>query len=205
MTPDLSLPHPRPEERGLQPDMHEQHASSYISIFDSYPLLRHHPRPIFESKAGTSALRPPSVTPFPNSSFSLSSTSAAPSTFAFSVLSACHFLRLATVSQLLDSQKRVCQYEIPGGGSCRDASCEDLHLSRIGTSTGQVIAEPSTQDTANYLSGALPDHWSTAYGSSFPTRIMTALEDARINHPTETFEERVLRVCETLRPHPLTS
>lgn len=27
-----------------------------------------------------------------------------------------------------DPDKRLCQYEIPGGGICRDKTCSDLHI-----------------------------------------------------------------------------
>jgi hypothetical protein len=40
-------------------------------------------------------------------------------------------LRLATISKSLDPLKRVCKYEVPGGGVCRDEGCEDVHLSRL--------------------------------------------------------------------------
>ncbi|EDR13289.1 uncharacterized protein LACBIDRAFT_308982 [Laccaria bicolor S238N-H82] len=49
-------------------------------------------------------------------------------------------LKLATASKVLDPTKQVCQYEVPGGGTCRDEECEDLHLSRL-ISMGGV--EPS--------------------------------------------------------------
>ncbi|KAJ3987937.1 hypothetical protein F5890DRAFT_1494893 [Lentinula detonsa] len=209
-TPDLSPHRQRPEERAQQLDMHEKDASTYISIFDSYPLLRIRPRPIFEREDGTIAMDHfSSSLSGPYSHYisypSLSSFSSSASSFV-SLLSALHPLRLATVSQLLDPYKRICQFEVPGGGFCRDSSCEDLHISRIaGTSTGPVIAEPSDQDTAKYLSRALPNLWTTAYGSSLSSRIMAELTDVRVNHPAITLEERVTRVFERLKPHPPTS
>ncbi|KAG2033787.1 hypothetical protein BDR03DRAFT_656746 [Suillus americanus] len=51
-------------------------------------------------------------------------------------------LKLATLQCALgqvsasDSGLRVCQYEVPGGGVCRDKDCNDLHLSRL-------VSEPS--------------------------------------------------------------
>lgn len=61
------------------------------------------------------------------------------------------------------------------------------------------------QDTADYLSTAVPDSWVTAYGSSLTSRLVAALEDTRLNHPTITLEERVARVCDMLQPHPPTT
>jgi len=52
-------------------------------------------------------------------------------------------LKLATASRLLDPSKRICQYEVPGGGVCRDEGCEDVHLSRIAGQGGRGGAEPS--------------------------------------------------------------
>lgn len=51
--------------------------------------------------------------------------------------------KLATTSRLLDPSKRICQYEVPGGGVCRDEGCEDVHLSRIAGHDGKGGLEPS--------------------------------------------------------------
>jgi hypothetical protein len=40
-------------------------------------------------------------------------------------------LKLATSIKAIDPSKRICQYEVPGGGVCRDSECEDVHLQRI--------------------------------------------------------------------------
>lgn len=51
-------------------------------------------------------------------------------------------LKLATLQRTLgqltarNSGLRVCQYEVPGGGVCRDKDCNDLHL-------GRLASEPS--------------------------------------------------------------
>lgn len=42
--------------------------------------------------------------------------------------------RMLTQLTAHDPGLRVCQYEVPGGGVCRDQECDELHLSRIGTS-----------------------------------------------------------------------
>ncbi|KAJ4482028.1 hypothetical protein J3R30DRAFT_3455971 [Lentinula aciculospora] len=199
-TPDLSQHPQKLEEKVLQPEKHEQDISSYISIFDSFPLLRSKPPPILER--GTDIHPSSSSVPsFKNTSASSSSPlsflspTASFSSYSSSLSFAVRLLRLATVSRLLDPSKRVCQYEIPGGGICRDAGCEDFHIDRMfGTSTGLTITEPSDQDTANYLSSALPDRWIVAYRSSLSSRILATLEDDRVNNPTTTLEERVARI-----------
>jgi hypothetical protein len=38
---------------------------------------------------------------------------------------------LSLITRLVDPKKRLCQYEVPGGGECRDGSCEDIHLGRL--------------------------------------------------------------------------
>lgn len=40
-------------------------------------------------------------------------------------------LREASLIKSIDPSKFLCQYEVPGGGVCRDANCEDVHLSRL--------------------------------------------------------------------------
>ena len=30
-----------------------------------------------------------------------------------------------------DSQLQICQFEVPGGGECRDSTCKDLHLADL--------------------------------------------------------------------------
>jgi hypothetical protein len=52
-------------------------------------------------------------------------------------------LKLAAVSHMLDPSKPVCQYEIPGGGICRDVGCEDVHLNSITGYGGSSGVEPS--------------------------------------------------------------
>jgi len=39
-------------------------------------------------------------------------------------------LKMVTLFKNLDPDRRICQFEIPGGGVCRDDKCEDLHLER---------------------------------------------------------------------------
>ncbi|KAJ3932318.1 MAG: hypothetical protein NXY57DRAFT_127661 [Lentinula lateritia] len=148
MTPYLSEHLPKPEEKVLQQEKHEQLASSYISIFDSHPLLRFRPRPILQERVGTIATHssPSSASIIIAHSLSPTSSFSSPSPFLSlsSLLSAVRMVRLATVSQLLDPHKRVCQYEIPGGGICKDSDCEDFHMHSMGgASTGLAIVEPS--------------------------------------------------------------
>ncbi|KAJ7505234.1 hypothetical protein B0H11DRAFT_1977627 [Mycena galericulata] len=93
----------------------------------------------FPSSSSTSILSASSsITSLP--SFSSSSSSSTYSTvFPLPNLEP---LKLAACSAL-DPAKRICQYEVPGGGVCRDAGCEDLHLSRLGREGWEGVVEPS--------------------------------------------------------------
>lgn len=51
-------------------------------------------------------------------------------------------LKKAASFKALDPAKQICQYELPGGGVCRDAGCEDVHLSRVVDGGGDVV-EPN--------------------------------------------------------------
>ncbi|KNZ76727.1 hypothetical protein J132_08799 [Termitomyces sp. J132] len=96
-------------------------------------------------------------------------------------------LKLATAGRMLDPGKRLCQYEVPGPGVCRDEGCDDVHLSRI---TGLEGVEPSDLDTAEYLLSALPREWVAAK-EGLPARMARALEQARVEHPEMGLAGRV--------------
>jgi hypothetical protein len=76
---------------------------------------------------------------------------------------------------------RVCQYEVPGGGVCRDSHCEELHLSRIG-------GEPSDAEVAAYIHGTLPYPWS---GRCNMRAIEIALEGVRLRGGVKDVDTRV--------------
>ncbi|KAJ7927982.1 hypothetical protein B0H13DRAFT_2311849 [Mycena leptocephala] len=101
------------------------------------------------------------------------------------------YVQYATCSAL-DPAKRICQFEVPGGGVCADAGCEDLHLNRFGREGGAGVVEPSDADTAEYLHNVLPSAWVTKHEASIP-RIAAALQEARIKSDAGVFEERVAR------------
>ncbi|KAJ7761580.1 hypothetical protein DFH07DRAFT_421926 [Mycena maculata] len=151
-----------------------------------------------------------SLTSFPPSSSILSASSSITSLPSFSSSSSTYNtvfplpnlkpLELATCSAL-DPGKRICQYEVPGGGVCRDAGCEDVHLSRLGREGGAGVVEPSDSDTAEYLYGLLPSTWLTKHGIGVPG-IGAALKQARDSNNGLVFEERVARALAALGPPP---
>lgn len=198
---------------------------AYSSPFDSYPLLRSRSRPLTFIGAETrptffvSPLTPSVST---SSIMSTSSSSTVPSSLSLSTRSRSSSsssvqshpsvvhslpdllpLKLANTSKFLDPSKRICQYEVPGCGVCRDEGCEDVHLSRIGgTGMGAQVTrlEPSDEDTATYLSTALPANWLSGFGSSLILKISDALQQARLDNPSMVFEERVARALSALEP-----
>ncbi|KAF5385621.1 hypothetical protein D9757_005551 [Collybiopsis confluens] len=198
---------PQPEDREAE--------SIYHSIFDSYPLLRSRSRPLLPQEPIKTTLQysyssSPSISSIIPSSSATYTYSHLPSFFlsrrlAPSALPDLQPLRLATLACTVDPSRRICRYEIPGGGICRDAGCEDIHIGRLGggtsAETGPALPEPDDQNTANYLATAIPDSWITTYGDSLVSRLVTALEDIRLKHPTLTLEERVARICDMMGPH----
>jgi hypothetical protein len=59
---------------------------------------------------------------------SFSSSSSLPSSVVF--VPDLKPLRKAACFKALDPSKQICQYELPGGGVCRDEGCQEVHLSR---------------------------------------------------------------------------
>ena len=143
---------------GENPDRWQQGAllnlsTTYESPLRSYPLLVSRSRPMHltglpESSSMASSSRSSSSLPsilspffFPSSS-SISSPSHSSSEVTSSpqlTLSGLDLgpLKLATASKMLDPMKRICRYEVPGGGVCRDAGCEDTHLGGISGQRGE--------------------------------------------------------------------
>ena len=52
-------------------------------------------------------------------------------------------LKKAASFKALDPSKQICQYELPGGGVCRDEGCQNVHLSRGLDGLGVDDVEPS--------------------------------------------------------------
>ncbi|KAG9315805.1 hypothetical protein JVU11DRAFT_3454 [Chiua virens] len=76
---------------------------------------------------------------------------------------------------------RVCQYEVPGGGVCRDKDCGELHLSR-------VSKEPSDAEVAIYVHGLLPRPWN---GRCDVRAVEIALEGVRLRGGVTDVDMRV--------------
>ncbi|KAK0464440.1 uncharacterized protein EV420DRAFT_1043216 [Desarmillaria tabescens] len=215
--------------------------TAYASLFSSYPLLRSWST-ANDSAARTSE-QTPSLKTWPsaralssNTSTSLSSITSfssfstmprSRSSSASSIHSDMHIHRLlpapdlrllktATATKLLDPSKRICQYEIPGGGVCRDAGCEDIHPSRLNnqqSSPGQSM-DPSGEWFASYTPVGSRDGVVDADTAAYlravvalplgvdVSKIVGILEKLRLEHPTMVFDERVSRTLEILSTQP---
>ncbi|KAI0328886.1 hypothetical protein GY45DRAFT_941145 [Cubamyces sp. BRFM 1775] len=145
--------------------------ASYHSLLDHHPRLRDHSRQNAAPKS------------FPTDSGS-SSSSSTMSKFPIDL----ELLKQTAVMNYLSSGSgRVCQYEVPGGGECRDQHCEDVHLSRLSS------VEPSDEDTAQYLCSSIPV--GPRYGVK---AFRDALDVARLRHPTMPFDARVQEALTSL-------
>lgn len=89
--------------------------STYSSPFYSYPLLRSRSRVVADLEPKNHLLSSSSVTS------SLSFSSSVPDLRP---------LRVAVMSREAgnDFGRRICQFEVPGGGVCHDKTCTDMHL-----------------------------------------------------------------------------
>ncbi|KAF7795161.1 hypothetical protein EIP86_006310 [Pleurotus ostreatoroseus] len=90
-------------------------------------------------------------------------------------------LQAIAIYRWLDDPSRfLCQYEVPGGGECRDSHCEDIHPSRAGA------VEPTDEDTARYLREVLPE---SAHLDE--KALLTALQVVRLRHADASLAARV--------------
>jgi hypothetical protein len=148
MNPRTTLAIPKQDENELvseiptafndsnsQPD--DGNYEVYNSIFESFPLLRDHSRPIssdFPSHLSSHS----SLHMYPSTRTSLSSSVLAEPSYFLSASSSSFLpelnlkaLKLAAIGRALHPFQRICRYEVPGGGTCRDEGCDDVHLSRL--------------------------------------------------------------------------
>jgi hypothetical protein len=115
---------------------------TYDSPFESYPLLRSRLRRMLADDPATTTapilqeqqeagLRQPTTLRASSSSLPsfISSSSLSPIVSA-PFIPDLKPLKKAASFNALDPSKQICQYELPGGGVCRDEGCQDIHLSR---------------------------------------------------------------------------
>ncbi|KAF8177009.1 hypothetical protein BJ912DRAFT_692975 [Pholiota molesta] len=130
---------------------HDKHTtfSVYRSPFDSYPCLRDHPHRMLSDPFSIShdlsavSSQPIQSSMLSDSRFSYTKPSISPYSSTDLHLPDLRPLKLASTVRLFDPLKRICQYEIPGGGTCRDEHCEDIHLNRLESMNPLGMVEPS--------------------------------------------------------------
>ncbi|KAF8158081.1 hypothetical protein B0H34DRAFT_440538 [Crassisporium funariophilum] len=180
----------------------DENYAIYSSPFESYPLLRGRSRPTFSSDqvshSHSLSLHSSSYM-YPSTSSMSSSSPVSAETSSYSISSPSYPfpnlkpLKLATMSKVLDPFKRLCRYEVPGGGMCRDEGCEDVHLNRLDGVNEMGVVEPSDRDTAEYLFNTMPSSWLERYQVSSSSKIFEALQQIRYNTVNDPlgFEDRV--------------
>ncbi|KAL5519886.1 hypothetical protein ACEPAG_1546 [Sanghuangporus baumii] len=116
----------------------------YISPFSYYPLLRSRTRVV--SDLGSDTLHTSTTSTRPSVSSSCIS-SVVDSEVTVPDLRP---LRVAVASREAgDGEgRRICQFEVPGGGVCADKTCTDLHINDL---------EPDDHEIARYLREVMPD------------------------------------------------
>ncbi|KAF9450571.1 hypothetical protein P691DRAFT_458231 [Macrolepiota fuliginosa MF-IS2] len=193
----LFEPEPSFDSAPNSPDLSFQ---PYQSTLSSYPLLRAQVTP---PRLLASDALPSDFFTEDNNGFRSTLVSDAYSHLPTLVLPDLQPLKLATVMKYLDPSKRLCQYEVPGGGVCRDEGCDDVHLTRLPMGIDEEVAEPSDQETANFLLGAVPFEWQ-ARNNATVGKMIAALTLVRQSASlmTLSFEERVRRALLVLEPPP---
>lgn len=113
-------------------------------------------------------------------------------------------------SLLTDPSRPICQYEVPGGGECRDSECESIHLSRLPTAepsgTSRALrprmltpmpppGSRADEETAHYLYArfAVP-----ARSGAGVKEIKDALVNIRARSPAKAFDNRVAEAVSAL-------
>lgn len=105
---------------------------AYRSPLSAFPLLRPHTSQVISSHLQQAIASEPTQ----GSAFYVANT-----------LINFRPLRLATAAKWLsDPGARICQFEVPGGGECRDIHCSDIHLSKLSR------VEPDGASSSSYVS-----------------------------------------------------
>jgi len=109
--------------------------TAYQSPLQSYPLSRWHshltdPGDVSRAFTADSSSGVSILTPSGSFSSNSASGSASADSKDATMGNLLRSLKTATLFKSLDPDRRICRFEIPGGGVCRDDNCEDLHIER---------------------------------------------------------------------------
>jgi hypothetical protein len=125
-------------------------------------------------------------------------------------------LRLEAAARYITENKmenaRICQFEVPGFGECRDTGCGDMHLSQVQLEpNGAPCPLTSCLFRHRHLIGSndvglgmvicLTDDVTAEYlcGDQDVARLVEALQASRTRRPEATFDERVTEVWASMR------
>lgn len=124
----------------LAPAMPDRCFQPYQSALSNYPLLRVQMTPPQPAASDPFFFE---TTPHEHNTFRPVMSSDIHSHTSALVLPDLQPLKFATVMKYFDPSRQLCQYEVPGGGVCRDEGCNSVHLSRLPTGIDGEIQEPS--------------------------------------------------------------
>lgn len=109
---------------------------------------------------------------------------------------------------------RICQFEVPGGGECRDADCGDMHLSQLEIEPKgaprplilclshdgcHLIGWMRLVSVSAYFLFADDETAQYLCGDQNVAQMIQALQAARARRPEATFNERVKEAWESMR------
>ncbi|KXN88061.1 hypothetical protein AN958_07520 [Leucoagaricus sp. SymC.cos] len=179
------------------PESPNQEFQPYQSTLSSYPLLAVHltpPRPTFSESPSSDV---------PNNAFSSPLSPNDRSHSSSLVIPDLQLLRVATVMSSLDTSGQLCQYEIPGGGVCRDGGCNNVHISKVLEEANGDGFDMSDFDITNFLLRTMPLEWQSRHNVT-TGKMVAALTLVRqfASPKTLNFEERVRRALLAIEPAP---
>ena len=126
-------------------------------------------------------------------------------------------LRMQTAARRMTDKSsenaRICQFEVPGGGECRDTTCGDIHLSQLQVEPNgaprpltlclscHVIVLSARWGVRVGWIGLFTDEETAHYlcGDQNVAQLVQALQAARTRRPEATFDERVKEVWTRMR------
>ncbi|KAF9046614.1 hypothetical protein BJ165DRAFT_1404036 [Panaeolus papilionaceus] len=189
----LPSDHPKPDEKEAAYSEHDsqdtQIFSEYRSPFALYPRLSRRGMDAVYSASSHSSPQTSTLSLYPSTKFSVSTSTISLSSLELDLQP----LKFSAMSRSIDPLKRLCQYEIPGPGICRDKGCEDIHLSKLET------MEPDDNETADYVFRHLPHDWAKKHQVKSASAIFQALQAVRQkNSEVASLDERVDQALQSI-------
>jgi hypothetical protein len=126
-------------------------------------------------------------------------------------------LRMQTAARRMTDNNlenaRICQFEVPGGGECRNPACEDMHLSQLQVEpngarrpvTLLIFAMSSSYRLGGGLVWGMVDLFADEETAEYlcgdrnVVQMVQAVQAARTRRPEATFDERVKEAWANMR------